>query len=169
MIDPYVEVSIHVPDWTHSPFLPEKPPMYSPPVSGGTTTGAAASSSRTIAYKTGVVKNNGFNPVWEERLSLPFDCVGDMLDLVFVRFAVMDEHGVDVEPLAVYCVSLGSIQQGKLLLQSSSWLSISQRTVLQVIDIFHCMTRSCLNICSRPYSCRLAFVMRRRRVCKSSD
>lgn len=24
IIDPFVEVSIHIPDWTHSPFLPDK-------------------------------------------------------------------------------------------------------------------------------------------------
>ena len=64
--------------------------------------------------KTGVVKNNGFNPVWEQSLSLPFDCVGDMLDLVFVRFAVKQEDKEDEEPLAVYCASLASLNFGTL-------------------------------------------------------
>ena len=63
--------------------------------------------------RTGVVKNNGFNPIWEEPLSLPFDCVGDMFDLIFLRVAVRDEReDASDEPLAVYCVSLGSLKQG---------------------------------------------------------
>ncbi|KAI0786941.1 PLC-like phosphodiesterase [Abortiporus biennis] len=113
--DPYVEVSLHIPDWTHSPFLPNAPevkegePVYSPPAVG---TAVNATSARTITVKTGVVKNNGFNPVWEQSLSLPFDCVGDMKDLIFVRFAVKQEDKDDEEPLAVYCCSLGSLNLG---------------------------------------------------------
>ena len=63
--------------------------------------------------KTSVVKNNGFNPVWEQSISLPFDCVGDMLDLVFVRFAVKQEDKDDEEPLALYCTSLASLNSGE--------------------------------------------------------
>ena len=62
------------------------------------------------------MKNNGFNPVWDEGLSLPFDCVGDMLDLIFVRFAVKQEDKADGEPLAVYCTSLGSLEHGMNLI-----------------------------------------------------
>ncbi|EPQ50824.1 PLC-like phosphodiesterase [Gloeophyllum trabeum ATCC 11539] len=110
VIDPYVEVSLHVPDWTHSPFLPESTnPVYSPAAG---PTALTATSARTISYRTCVVKNNGFNPVWEEDLSLPFDCVGEMMDLVFVRFAVKQEGGDPEEPLAVYCASLGSLNAG---------------------------------------------------------
>jgi phosphatidylinositol phospholipase C delta len=59
------------------------------------------------------VKHNGFNPSWEEKLRIPFSCVGDMLDLVFVRFAVkQDGSKDDDEPLAVYCTSLACLQQG---------------------------------------------------------
>jgi len=65
-----------------------------------------------VSFRTGAVKNNGFNPVWEEELSLPFDCVGEMKDLVFVRFAVKQEVKEGEEPLAVYCASLGSLNQG---------------------------------------------------------
>lgn len=79
------------------------------------------------------MKNNGFNPVWEESIRLPF-CVpgaggnesendsggagtggagaGGLLDLVFVRFAVRDEDGDENDPLAVYCASVGSLMQG---------------------------------------------------------
>lgn len=117
ILDPIVEVSIHIPDWTHSPFLPttsdpqQQQPEYSPPTDASKTT---PTSARTLTVKSGVVKNNGFNPVWEEDLSLPFDCVGDMRDLIFVRFAVKQEDKEDDEPLAVYCSSLGSLNLGTL-------------------------------------------------------
>ncbi|KAJ3529894.1 hypothetical protein NMY22_g8810 [Coprinellus aureogranulatus] len=49
-----------------------------------------------------------------EKLRLPFECVGDMMDLVFVKFVVRsredDKDGDD--PLAVYCASLGSLGRG---------------------------------------------------------
>ena len=57
--------------------------------------------------------------MWEEALSLPFDCVGDMRELVFVRFAVKEEGEDEKEPLAVYCISLGSLQQGV-----SAWMML---------------------------------------------
>ncbi|KAI0634387.1 1-phosphatidylinositol-4,5-bisphosphate phosphodiesterase 1 [Trametes polyzona] len=111
IIDPFVEVSIHIPDWTHSPFLPEKAAAdaYSPPTTGNIV---EATSARTVTCRTGVVKNNGFNPVWEQQICLPFDLVGDMKDLVFVRFSVKQENKEDDEPLAVYCASLGSLNLG---------------------------------------------------------
>ena len=66
-----------------------------------------------MTFRTGVIKNNGFNPVWEQALCLPFDVVGDMRELVFVRFAVRQEDaGASEEPLAVYCASLGSLNGG---------------------------------------------------------
>ncbi|KAL5478488.1 hypothetical protein ACEPAI_2672 [Sanghuangporus weigelae] len=138
IVDPYVEVSIHVPDWAHSPYRPDSPsvsvfPADAPSTSASTsnTTPPAPSSpspppsiaspspsstsntARTTTVRTGVIKNNGFNPVWEEPLSLPFDCVGEMFDLIFLRVAVRDERtDASDEPLAVYCVSLGSLKQG---------------------------------------------------------
>ncbi|KDQ32544.1 hypothetical protein PLEOSDRAFT_1034074 [Pleurotus ostreatus PC15] len=124
VVDPYVEVSIHVPDWTHQPFLPspqvkaddkqsksaEDLPTYSPP-SGPTAT--MATRARKISSATSVVRHNGFNPVWEEQLRLPFDCVGDMKELIFLKFAVKQEGkgGDDDEVLAVFCASLGSLQR----------------------------------------------------------
>ena len=115
ILDPFIEVSIHIPDWTHSPFLPDAAAdAYSPPTTTGTS--VSATSARTVTCKTGVVKNNGFNPVWEQQLSLPFDLVGDMKDLVFVRFSVKQEDKDDDEPLAVYCVSLGSLNRGMFFL-----------------------------------------------------
>jgi phosphatidylinositol phospholipase C delta len=86
------------------PLLLQPPP--SPTV--GTTPARSKISSRTS-----VVKKNGFNPVWEEKLNIRFDCVGDMMDLVFVRFVVRQEKDKDgEEPLAVYCASMGSLQFG---------------------------------------------------------
>ena len=143
IVDPFVEVSLHVPDWTTyaprarspSPNLnhnsnsrtnpnsglerssavgegdPEREPELDHWLGEGTSTATAA---RTISYRTGVVKSNGFNPVWEEKMRIPFDCVGDMRDLIFVRFVVRQGDKDDVEPLAVYCASLGSLGHGKL-------------------------------------------------------
>lgn len=106
MVDPYVEVSIHVPDWPHAPHTQSSSsatPSRSP----------SGSSGRPISRRTNVVKNNGFNPVWQEALSLPFDCVGGMLDLIFVRFAVRRDGDSEEEPIAVYCVGLGSLAMGQ--------------------------------------------------------
>ena len=59
------------------------------------------------------MKNNGFNPVWQEELRSPFECVGDVLDLVFVKVVVKHEGQDNAEPLAIYCSSLGSLQMGQ--------------------------------------------------------
>ena len=86
------------------PLLLQPPP---PPI------GTSSTPARSISSRTGVVKKNGFNPVWEEKLCITFDCVGDMMDLVFVRFVVRQEKDKDgEEPLAVYCASMGSLQCG---------------------------------------------------------
>ena len=61
----------------------------------------------------GVVKDNGFNPVWQEELRLPFECVGDMLGLVFVKVAIKHKGQDSAEPLAIHCSSLGSLQIGQ--------------------------------------------------------
>ena len=121
VVDPYVEISLHIPDWTHMPFLPpgtttatssssllNPKQTYSPPTGASTTT---ATSARTVSGRTSVVKNNGWNPVWEEKFSLPFDCVGGMMDLIFVRFAVRQEDDEE-ENLAVYCTSLANLSSG---------------------------------------------------------
>lgn len=113
--DPFVEVSLLIPDWTKSPFLPDSAKIagakYSPPNDATTT---SATSARTITLQTKVVRDNGFNPEWNETLHLPFDCVGGMMDLIFVKFTVRQEgkDDDDDEPLAIYCVPLGSLRQG---------------------------------------------------------
>ncbi|KAF9007562.1 hypothetical protein BDQ17DRAFT_1350891 [Cyathus striatus] len=81
-LDPWVEVSLHVPDWPRSVSSSTgSTPNSLPPV--------GATPAKVISFRTSVVKNNGFNPVWEEKLQIPFDCVGDLMDLIFVRFIVL--------------------------------------------------------------------------------
>ncbi|KIL66531.1 hypothetical protein M378DRAFT_185917 [Amanita muscaria Koide BX008] len=135
IIDPYVEVTVHVPDWTYShaagqevsvdgehETLPSTSPgagssgssqsADSQATRPGSTATLSALSARSVTYRTSAVKSNGFNPVWEEKIRIPFECVGDMWDLVFVRFVVRQEDKEDVDPLAIYCVSLGSLGHG---------------------------------------------------------
>ncbi|KAF5328373.1 hypothetical protein D9619_013248 [Psilocybe cf. subviscida] len=112
VVDPYVQVSLHIPDWSHSPFLPESTSgaTYSPP---SDATIASTSSARTVSFNTPAVKDNGFNPVWQTELCLPFDCVGDMKELIFVEFAVRQEgKDLDEEPIGIYCVPLGCLNKG---------------------------------------------------------
>lgn len=122
IMDPLVEVSLHVPDWPTAPVQDQR-------ASGDKREGGKGADRRTEGgkssdkrgegrggvdkrtYRTTAVKNNGFNPVWEESVSIPFTCVGDMWDLIFVRFAVLDDDDDD-EPLAMHCASLGSLRKG---------------------------------------------------------
>ncbi|KAJ3877055.1 1-phosphatidylinositol-4,5-bisphosphate phosphodiesterase 1 [Lentinula edodes] len=132
IVDPFVEVSVHIPLWTHSPFVADEAEAegatYSPPSNITTSQSTSQNqqnsqknsqptTARSISFSTGSVKNNGFNPVWQEELCIPFDCVGGMTDLIFVKFAVKQERKklkdeADEEPIAVYCSSLGSLERG---------------------------------------------------------
>ncbi|KAJ7023444.1 1-phosphatidylinositol-4,5-bisphosphate phosphodiesterase 1 [Mycena alexandri] len=108
-VDPFVEVSLHVPDWSGFQRGAALGLLLPPSPSPGSSSG----NGSAIMYRTSAVKNNGFNPVWEEKLRIPFACMGDMMDLIFVRFAVrQDGSKEDDEPLAVYCTSLACLQQG---------------------------------------------------------
>lgn len=76
-----------------------------------------------MSLETRVIKNNGFNPVWQEKLSIPFDCVGGpeggMRNLIFVEFAVRQEgNSDDDEPIAIYCAPLGTVEFGTLFFKS---------------------------------------------------
>lgn len=95
-LNPYVEVSVHLPDWG----------LYSPPAA------PAGTSALQVSNRTRTVRNNGFNPVWEETLGLPFSVLGDMRELVFVRFAVREDGEDEREALAVHCVSLACLREG---------------------------------------------------------
>jgi phosphatidylinositol phospholipase C, delta len=136
IVDPYVEVTLYVPDWpihvpsdgkhkdkskkkTQETGNETNQPVVVNHVDGDTTPppallalGTSSTPARSISSRTNVVRKNGFNPVWEEKLCIAFDCVGDMMDLVFVRFVVKQEDKDGEEPLAVYCASLGSLQSG---------------------------------------------------------
>ncbi|KAF8876845.1 1-phosphatidylinositol-4,5-bisphosphate phosphodiesterase 1 [Infundibulicybe gibba] len=113
IVDPFVEVSLHIPDWTHSPFIPEASKLsgaiYLPPTDATRT---SATSARTITLRTGVIKNNGFNPAWHQELCLPYDCVGGMTELIFVKFAVRQDGKDGDDPLAVYCIPLSCLEHG---------------------------------------------------------
>ena len=151
IIDPFVQVSVHIPDWvrpgsssngsngsngTPSPNgneikrkTADPEALVSSPLGDIDPSNILTSNSgdpndpqlayarpaRVLSNRTSVIKDNGFNPVWEELVSITFDVVGDMKDLVFVRFTIKDE-GDDEEnrPIAVYCSSLGSLRQGKV-------------------------------------------------------
>ncbi|KAI6041537.1 PLC-like phosphodiesterase [Pisolithus marmoratus] len=110
IVDPYVEVSIYTPDWSHfsfpSPSSGSSSPLLSPLGSNG------AGTPRAITARTSSVKNNGFNPIWQESLRLSFECAANLLDLVFVRFTVLRDGENDGEPIAVYCVNLASLAMG---------------------------------------------------------
>ncbi|EIW76526.1 PLC-like phosphodiesterase [Coniophora puteana RWD-64-598 SS2] len=124
-IDPYVEVSVHVPEWAHTSVKSSSSSSSS--VKTPSKLAAASDSSLGLdkldkvasvgqqlnTVRTSVVKNNGFNPLWNEVLRVPFEVVGGMEDLVFVKFAVKSERGEDNDDhVALYCVSLGSLEQG---------------------------------------------------------
>ncbi|KAJ7460554.1 1-phosphatidylinositol-4,5-bisphosphate phosphodiesterase 1 [Mycena latifolia] len=110
IVDPYIEVALHIPAWSHSPFLPDNKNYDHVPPSDAS--GGSATSARTISYCTGAVHNNGFNPMWQEELCLPFDCIGGMKELIFVEFSVKQEKKPDYAPLASYIAPLSSLQQG---------------------------------------------------------
>jgi phosphatidylinositol phospholipase C delta len=107
-MDPFVQVYIYIPDWTHVPFISssnDDPPSLT-----------SAGEARTVSSQTKAVKSNGFNPVWQETLSLEFDCVGDMSELVFVHFVVRQAGGTEDEPLAMYCTPLRCLESGMYIL-----------------------------------------------------
>lgn len=111
-IDPYVEVSVHVPEWPAPLFLPVRQGAVSPP--RGNDGDGGPSTARTTSHVTSAVKNNGWNPMWQEFISIPFECVGDMMDLIFVKFQVKDEH--NGEEIAGFCAPLGSLRRGTRIL-----------------------------------------------------
>ncbi|KXN88956.1 1-phosphatidylinositol 4,5-bisphosphate phosphodiesterase eta-2 [Leucoagaricus sp. SymC.cos] len=135
-VDSYVEVSLHVPEWTYcvsptllstSTFVPStstisnttRTPQPETPLQFTTT------SPEMHTLRTHTIKNNGFNPIWNQTLSIPFDAPTQpgMLDLIFLRLLVKQESsssavgglGIttpDQDTLAVCCVSLGEIREG---------------------------------------------------------
>lgn len=89
-----MRVSLHIPNWLASPASDKD-----------------VEPVTRVTGKTFAVKNNGFNPVWDKKLELPFECVGDMMDLIFVEFTVVDD-GENEGGVAKYCVPLGRLGRG---------------------------------------------------------
>ena len=54
-------------------------------------------------------------PTDSSTFELPFEVIGSMLDLVFIRFAVQEGDGDDDEQLGKYCISAAMLQPGKHL------------------------------------------------------
>ncbi|KAG6902504.1 hypothetical protein C0995_015696 [Termitomyces sp. Mi166 len=117
IVDPLVQVTLHIPDWTHPPFaLQAGSTMSSASATVSAPEDSVPSSLRVVTERTRAVQNNGFNPIWRETLKLPFDVVGgkEMLDLVFVHISILEDDydEEDVEPIAVYCTPLSCLEKG---------------------------------------------------------
>lgn len=138
-MDPYVQIAVYVPDWpggsekqfsvTSSGDVQQvaassSPPRTTNPMRRLSTDATimpkssyvlqpGSTPAEVVRKQTSIVKNNGFNPIWDEQLDMKFEVAGDMLDLVFIRFLVRDEDDdEDDQPLAMHCASLGSLKQG---------------------------------------------------------
>lgn len=68
-----------------------------------------------LKSKTKTIEDNGFNPVWNERLTFTFETAAEgLLDLAFLRFDVRCEGGiVDAmdRSIGTYTISLGCLNQ----------------------------------------------------------
>ena len=163
IVDPYVELTLYVPEWPTRPEVKLKDNMRGHSkernassenedlqfLSPKSIISGMSIPSRTISARTSAVKKNGFNPVWEEKLSIPFECVGDMFDLIFVKFVVKQEDKVTDEPLAVYCASLGCSQHGNG--HTPLLILLAVNSPVQVTVTFHYMMRIYLSIYIQPY------------------
>ena len=110
--DPFVEVSLYVPDCAaiSSALFASSTPSAPPSPSNNN------SLMPTTTLRTSVVKNNSFNPVWDETLVLKFEILGDMMDLAFVRFEVRDRElsgGGEGGCMGVFCAALASMREGE--------------------------------------------------------
>ena len=114
-VDPHAEVSLLVPDWMQSSLPPSEDNARCTPALGQQVSGATP--ARVVSSKA--IKNNGFNPFWGESFSPPFDRVGGMKDLVFLKFVLRVEGQDNDEPLAQYVTSLGCLRQGMPLVSRS--------------------------------------------------
>lgn len=100
----------------------------------------AAVGEREVKAKTRTIPNNGFNPIWNEELKLPFDVFGaGMRDLIFVRFLVKSSKIDKDDTVGAYCTSLGSLELGKTLrtFDSQEYADVFSR---QAIVICHSTT-----------------------------
>lgn len=127
LMDPYVDVSLHIPDWSLAK-------------DAGVGT---ALTPKVVTWTSKVIKNNGYDPSWNQDCDLVFDSASDhMLDLVFVHFQVKLQHDdEDDKPVAQYCVPVSQIMPG--VHPCLACLAILKS--LQVIIIYHFWMRSCPN------------------------
>jgi len=116
-VDPYVRVEIHSPTW---------------PTSAMTSASVENQVDRGLKAKTSVIRNNGFNPRWNETLELEFDVLGGMTEFVFVRFVIKD-HDVDRDNwIGTYCACLKTLELGEDI-----WLPHVQRLTLLFVGYRH--------------------------------
>jgi phosphatidylinositol phospholipase C delta len=100
-VDPYVRIGIHSPTW---------------PTSAMTSSSVGNDIDRNMKAKTSVIRNNGFNPRWDETLELEFDVLDGMSEFVFVRFVIKD-HDVDRDNrIGMYCACLKTLELGEDML-----------------------------------------------------
>jgi phosphatidylinositol phospholipase C delta len=146
-VDPYVKVTIHIPIWASSQSNESIAPVAVGPIpskeeakaqpgevrsssrreegllaesgAAGDEQAGAAVGERVVKVRTRTIRNNGFNPVWDDELRLPFDVFGEgMKDLVFIRFLIKDDNEMEKDDfVGGYCTSLGSLEMGECLLR----------------------------------------------------
>jgi phosphatidylinositol phospholipase C, delta len=142
-VDPYVKVTIHIPIWASGQSSDSIAPVAIAPIpskeeaevkpgevqstsyredgllvasgASGDEQAGAAVGERVVKVRTRTIRNNGFNPVWDEELRLPFDVFGEgMKDLVFVRLLVKDDKEMEKDDfVGGYWTSLGSLEMGE--------------------------------------------------------
>jgi len=100
-VDPYVRIEIHSPTWPTST-------MTAVPVEGNV--------DKRLRSKTSVIRNNGFNPRWDETLELDFDVLGGMSEFVFVRFIIKDDDVDRNNWMGMYCACLKTLELGEDIL-----------------------------------------------------
>lgn len=88
----------------------------------------------TASFKTKVVKDNGFNPVWNEK----FEKVLLMPELAMIRFAVFDEDvGIVDDFIGQFSIPFTSLRQGyrHIHLLSNKGVSLGYATIFVHIEI----------------------------------
>lgn len=119
----------------------------------------SAVGERVVKAKTDTIRNNGFNPIWDEKLTLPFDVFGEgMEDLIFVRFLVKDDNMDGDEFVGGYCTGLGSLEMGEW--SACIPVALSDGCVAQAIDI----SRSTTDKSTRSSSLASLFISRSKNV-----
>lgn len=104
-VDPYVCIEVHSPVW---------------PTSVTTSAPAGNHIGKHSKAKTSVIRNNGFNPRWNETHELEFDVLGGMSEFVFVRFVIKDDDVDRDNWIGMYCACLKTLELGEEILANSS-------------------------------------------------